>query len=95
MMKKAMISVKEYCSVHRIDVTFFDQLEESGLVSLISYRRQRCIPHEALATVERLMNWHYELEVNPQGLEVADTLYQRVLRLQEELDRLRAALKNA
>ncbi|PPL03658.1 chaperone modulator CbpM [Parapedobacter indicus] len=94
-MKKDVITVKEYCHIHQIEVTFIDYLEESGLVQLTSVNRQRCIPHDALGAVERLVNWHMELEVNPQGLEVANTLYQRVLELQEEIVRLRSALKNS
>ncbi len=93
-MKKDVITVKKYCHIHQIDATFIDCLEESGLVQLVSVNRQRCIPHDALGTVERLVNWHIELEVNPQGLEVANTLYQRILELQEEIARLRSALKN-
>ncbi len=93
-MKKDVITVKEYCHIHQIDVEFINRLEESGLVKIISVNRQRCIPHDALAAVERLINWHVELEVNPQGLEVANTLYQRILELQEEIVRLRSALLN-
>jgi len=93
-MKKDVITVKEYCHIHQIDVAFINGLEESGLVQLVSVNRQRCIPHDALGAVERLINWHIELEVNPQGLEVANTLYQRILELQEEIARLRSALKN-
>lgn len=94
-MKKEVISVKAYCSFRRVDTAFIDMLEESGLIQLVSMRRQRCIPHEALDTVERLVNWHYELEVNPEGLEVADTLYQKIIALQAEIDQLRAALKHS
>ncbi|GGC17184.1 hypothetical protein GCM10011386_06250 [Parapedobacter defluvii] len=93
-MNKDVITVKEYCHIHQIDVGLIDRLEESGLVRLVSVNRQRCIPHDALGVVERLISWHVELEVNPQGLEVANTLYQRVLELQEEVTRLRSALKN-
>ncbi len=93
-MKQELISVSEYCTIHRIDVTFVEMLAESGLVKLVSVRRKRYIPHDALRTIERMVNWHYELEVNAEGLEVADLLYQRVLALQEEVGRLRAALKH-
>jgi len=94
-MKKDVITVKEYCHIHQVDVAFIDSLEESGLVQLVSVDQQRCIPHTALGVVERLVNWHIELEVNPQGLEVANALYQRVLELQAEVTQLRSALKNA
>ena len=93
-MKKDVITVKEYCHIRQIDVEFINRLEESGLVKIISVNRRRCIPHDALAAVERLINWHVELEVNPQGLEVANTLYQRILELQDEITRLRSALRN-
>jgi len=93
-MNEQLITVTEYCSIHKIDTTFIDILEESGLVKLVSVRRQRYIPHEALDAIERLINWHYELEVNPQGLEVADRLYRKIIALQAEIDQLRAALKN-
>ncbi len=93
-MKKELIAVSEYCTIRKIDTTFIDILEESGLVKLVSVRRQRYIPHEALGEIERLINWHYELEVNPQGLEVANRLYRKIITLQEEIDQLRAALKN-
>ncbi len=93
-MKKDVITVKEYCQIHRIDAAFIDRLEESGLVRIVSVNRQRCIPHEALDSVERFANWHFELEVNSQGLEVANTLYERVLALQEEIAQLRVMLKN-
>jgi len=94
-MKKNVISVDEYCRIHDVDVAFIDYLVDNGLVQLIALNGQRFIPHEALNVVGRLTSWHVELEVNPAGLEVANRLYERVLELQEEVRRLRRALKNA
>jgi hypothetical protein len=89
-----MIRVSDYCALHRIDGAFIDMLESTGLVTLVTVEEERYIPHDTLDTLERLTNWHYELEINAQGLEVVNVLYDQIVVLQEEISRLKAVLKS-
>lgn len=78
------ISREELVRIYKIEITFFDSLEEAGLVTTIIEDDVKYLPYQELSVFERLMNWHYDLEVNMAGLEVINHLLQQIENLQAE-----------
>ena len=84
------ISREELVKIYNIEITFFDSLEESGLLKTETDNGVNYLLYEELPVFERFANWHYDLEVNLPGLEIISELLKKVEKLREENRRLSA-----
>lgn len=64
------ISREELVKIYNIEITFFDELVNSGLLNIQTDNEIRYLMYEDLQMFEKLTNWHYDLEINLPGLEV-------------------------
>jgi len=64
------ISREELVKIYNIEITFFDELVDSGLLNIQTDDEIRYLMYEDLPRFERFANWHYDLEINLPGLEV-------------------------
>ena len=78
------ISREELVKIYNVEITFFDSLEEAGLLKTETENEIKYLQYEELSVFERMMNWHYDLEVNLAGLEVINHLLQKIEALQNE-----------
>lgn len=88
-MERTLIKVIDICRSHEIETTFVHQLSDSGLVNIIIEQEEEFLDEEDLRPLEQFVAWHYELELNLQGIEVAQHLLQQIETLQDELKQLR------
>ncbi|SDC08105.1 chaperone modulator CbpM [Niabella drilacis] len=86
------ISVEQCCSYYSIEVTFVQSLSEHGLIELIQQDTHYFIGFEQLASLEKYMHMHYDLDINMEGLEAIAHLLNKVQVLQTEVRTLRNAL---
>lgn len=82
------ISREELVKIYNIEITFFDSLEEAGLLKTETENDVKYLLYEELPTLERFANWHYDLDVNLPGLEVIHHLLEKMERLSQENRRL-------
>lgn len=82
------ISREELVKIYNIELTFFDSLEESGLVKTETENDVKYLLYEELPAFERFTNWHYDLDVNLPGLEVINHLLSKLEELRRENRRL-------
>lgn len=81
------ISREELIRIYNVEFTFFDSLEDAGLLNTETENNIKYIKFDELSSFEKLVNWHYDLEVNLAGLEVINTLL-------NQIDKLRVAPQN-
>ena len=84
------ISREELVKIYNIEVTFFDELVDSGLLNVEMENEIRYLMYEDLPSFERFTNWHYDLEINLPGLEVIHEM----LRKMEDLKQKNRELMN-
>jgi chaperone modulatory protein CbpM len=72
------ISREELVQIYNIEITFFDELVDYGLLNIETENEIRYLMYEDLPTFERFANWHYDLEINLPGLEVINNMLQRM-----------------
>jgi hypothetical protein len=72
------ISREELVKIYNIEVTFFDELVDSGLLNIQTENEIRYLMHEDLPSFERFANWHYDLEINLPGLEVIHDMLRKM-----------------
>ncbi|MFZ4457013.1 MAG: chaperone modulator CbpM [Bacteroidales bacterium] len=85
-----LISTTEFCVAHRIDIAFIVSLKQKGMISL----EGDFIHLDQLAELERLVCFHYDLDINLEGIETINHLLQRIQTMQEELQRVKNRLRN-
>lgn len=88
------ISREELVKIYNIEISFFDSLEESGLIATQTENEVKYLHYEELPKFEKLTNWHYDLEVNLPGIEIIHHLLQKLEVLKDENSRLRQRLHN-
>ncbi|MDF2552239.1 MAG: MerR family transcriptional regulator [Chryseobacterium sp.] len=64
------ISREELVKIYNIEITFFDELVDNGLLNVETENEIRYLLYQDLHVLERFVNWHYDLEINLPGLEV-------------------------
>ncbi|REC73764.1 MerR family transcriptional regulator [Chryseobacterium elymi] len=84
------ISREELVKIYNIEITFFDELVDVGLLHVETENEVRYLLYEDLPVFEKFTNWHYDLEINLPGLEVIHDM----LRKMEDLKRKNRDLLN-
>ncbi|MHA6697317.1 chaperone modulator CbpM [Chryseobacterium sp. A321] len=87
-MKSDRISKEELIKLYQIEVEFFQELESCGLIQTRIENEVTYLLYEELGQFERLLNFHYDLEVNVPGLEIITRLLTQIESLQSENRRL-------
>ncbi|MCD8540272.1 MAG: chaperone modulator CbpM [Leadbetterella sp.] len=78
------ISREECVRLYKIDIEFFNALTDAGLIETVKEENTVYLEYKRLGYFEKLVNWHYDLEVNLPGLEVIHHLLERIEALQRE-----------
>lgn len=84
------ISREELVKIYNIEITFFDELVDSGLLHIQTENEIRYLMYEDLPVFEKFANWHYDLEINLPGLEVIHDMLHKM----EDLKRKNRELMN-
>lgn len=82
------ISREDLVKIYNIEITFFDSLEESGLLKTEIQDDVKYLLYEELPAFERFANWHYDLEVNIPGIEMIHELISKLEKIKLENHRL-------
>ena len=86
---KELIIIEEFCKSHDIPVSFFDSLDDYSLVKIVRREKQRFIPTDELATIEKMMRLHYDMKVNFEGIDIITNLLSDMQKMQDEIHQLR------
>lgn len=87
-----LIPIERFCSLYSIRHEFVSELAELGMVQLVYSGNSAFVPPDEVASLEKMIRFHVDLEVNAEGIEVIQHLLQRIEALQEEVRRLKNRL---
>src|SRR5579872_7299855 len=93
MSSEELISAREFCTYHHVELSFLDQLHESGLIGMTIRDGAVFLSAGEMTVVEKFARWHYELSINPEGIEALSHVLGRLERLLEENRTLRTRLR--
>ena len=65
-------------------------MQEAGLVRIIKHEDEYYLHYEELATLEKFIRLHHDLDINPEGIEAISYMLERMQTMQQEI----ASLKN-
>ena len=84
MKKQELIIIREFCEGHQIDTSFILTLRDRGFIQIIEEDQSQYLTMDQLPTVEKILRFHEELEINLEGIEVILNLLDKIEQLQEE-----------
>lgn len=82
------ISREELVRIYNVEITFFDSLEEAGLLTTETEDDIKYLQYDDLSAFEKFTNWYYDLEVNLAGLEVINNLLSQIEKMRRENERI-------
>jgi len=80
-----LIAASEFCAHHHIEVSFIESLAQHGLINIEIIGEQLAIPDTQLPSLEKMVRFHYELDINIEGIESIIHLLERIESLQHEM----------
>ena len=87
------IPVLHLCDLYQIEISFFKELNEEGLIEVVSKQDSMYVLEEKLYKVERIIRIHRELNVNIEGIDVVLNLLEKVDTLQNEVYSMQSRLR--
>ena len=86
------ISAQELCTHFNQGISFFDALEESGLIELSRRDGETSIPGSQIQALEQMIRMHEDLGINLEGIEAILNLLDRVKCMQQDIQQLKNRL---
>ena len=83
----------ECLRIYEVEPSFIESLHEVGLIQVVDQEEERFIEYDDLSDLEQFIRWHYEMDINVEGIDALRHMLERVKLLQSELDQLRHELR--
>jgi chaperone modulatory protein CbpM len=80
-----LILVEQFCSNYEVEFSFINSLRDHDLVEVIVLNDKKYISLDQLKDIERAIHFHYELNINMEGIEVICNLLKQINDLQKQL----------
>ena len=93
MASEELIPAREFCTFHHVELSFIHSMHDSGLIGVTVRDGAVFLPADELPKLEKLVRWHYELSINPEGIEALSHVLQRLEYLLHENNSLRDRLR--
>lgn len=91
-MNEIRILYSECLEIYKIERSFVEELNQSGLVRLVTEQDREFVECDELEYLEQFIRWNRDLDINVAGIEALHHLLQRMNSLQDELTRLKNEL---
>ena len=91
-MSEELIPAGEFCTFHRVEISFLHTLHDSGLIGMTARNGTAYLQAADLPEVEKFVRWHYELAINTEGIEALSHVLGRIDQLLTENRQLRSRL---
>jgi hypothetical protein len=92
-MASQLISAKDFCVHHHIEISFLHSLCDYGLLEITTGENEIYLQPEDVSHVEKLVRLHYDLHINLEGIDAIHHLLHRMEDMQEEMLQLKNRLR--
>lgn len=87
------ISIVRLCNHYKVEVSFFEQLEDEDLVKIIMIKQTRCLHQNSISDLEKMIRIHQELNINIEGIAVVFNMLEKMNALQSKMNVLQNRLR--
>ncbi len=92
MVNEELIAIHEFCASRNVDISFVQSLSESGILETITIEETAFISDEQLPDLDKLVRFHYDMDINLEGIETIYHLLRQMKTMQKELSELKGRL---
>jgi hypothetical protein len=92
MTNEEMVAAHEFCISHNVEISFLHSLSESGLLEISTAEENLFIHHDQLPELEKLVRFHYDMDINLEGIEAIHHLLQQMKTMQDEMKTIKNRL---
>ena len=93
MQEEPLISADDFCICHNIEFSFMRNLQEFGMIRMVTHQEVDYIPESELEKLERILRLHQDLEINMEGIDTISHLLKKISVMQSEIIMLRNRLR--
>jgi chaperone modulatory protein CbpM len=93
MQEEYLISIDEFCTIHNIEISFVNSLQQTGLIEITIVKESSYINASQVQQLERIIRLYNELDINLEGIEAIYHLLQKITFQQQEIIELRNRLR--
>ncbi|HLV38523.1 chaperone modulator CbpM [Xanthomarina sp.] len=80
-----LISIQEFCSLYKVPETFITSLYEYELIEITTQENTQCVRVTQIKNIEKLIRFHYEMDINIEGIHAISNLLDKVEHLQAKI----------
>ena len=88
-----LIAIEAFCASHQIEVSFISSLRQTGLIEITTVEETGFIDAGQIQDVEKFVRFHYDLDINIEGIETLSHILKRIEQMQSEMTELRNRLR--
>ncbi len=83
-----IISLQKLCTYYNIPFSFINALNEFELIEIVIIQETQCIYKTQIKDIEKMIRFHYELDINIEGIDAIYNLLNQVKSLKDEINEL-------
>ena len=88
-----LVIATDFCSCHQIEISFIRSLSDFGLIETTEIQQQVYLSRDELEKLEHIVELHYNMDINLEGVEAIGHLLGRIRSLQDEVTALKNRLR--
>jgi len=88
------IPLTKLSSHYKIEMSFFNNLDEFGLIEITTIEQTQYIHQNNINNLEKMIRIHNELDVNLEGIDIVFNLLHKIEKLQKELNSTKNRLES-
>jgi hypothetical protein len=92
MKNQELVTATDFCSCHQIEISFIQSLSQFGLIETKVISEEIFLLSEQLPKLEKIIEFHYDLNINLEGIEAIGHLIDKVENMHREIVNLRNRL---
>ncbi|AXP82252.1 Chaperone modulatory protein CbpM [Mariniflexile rhizosphaerae] len=89
---KNFISIKQICECYNVPESFIDSLYDYELIEVVTIKEIQHINTAQINVIEKLITFHYDLNINIEGIHAISNLLNTIDSLQSEIKELKNKL---
>lgn len=82
---KNVITITEFCQHYKIPESFILSLKEYELIEISTENNAPCIYVTEIQSIEKLIRFHFEMDINLEGIHAISNLLNKVEEMQEDI----------
>ncbi len=84
MTEEEFIEIQAFCIRSQAEPSFLEALCEAGLLVVENRADKKYFPASQVPELEKMIRFHYEMDINLEGIEVIQHLLQQMQQMQRE-----------